>query len=149
MIYYELVKVTINALVLAKVIINVVVRYYGVLESIITDLGSLFISIFWFWLCYFLGIKKSYLQLSTPKSIAKQRDKIAQWKHTLDHLLIKNKIIGQDYCQWLSLFITTPKIPAPATPHSNLIVATILKFCLKKTLTPVQDLALLTNQLKS
>ncbi len=43
---------------LAKVITNVVVRHYRVPESIVTKRGSLFISKFWFLLCYFLRIKK-------------------------------------------------------------------------------------------
>ncbi len=55
---YEPVKVTINASSLAKVIIDVVVHYHRVLESIVTDQGSLFISKFWSLLCYFLGIKR-------------------------------------------------------------------------------------------
>ena len=37
MVYYEPVKVTIDAPGLAEVIINMVVRYHGVLESIVTD----------------------------------------------------------------------------------------------------------------
>ncbi len=37
MIYYEPVNVTIDAPSLAQVIINVVIRYHGVPESIITD----------------------------------------------------------------------------------------------------------------
>lgn len=43
---------------LAEVIIDVVVFYHGVLESIVTDQGLLFTSKFWSLLCYFLGIKK-------------------------------------------------------------------------------------------
>ncbi len=46
MVYYEPVKVTIDAPGLAEVIINVVVRHYGVPESIVTDQGSLFTSKF-------------------------------------------------------------------------------------------------------
>ncbi len=37
MVHYEPVKVTINALGLAKVIINMVVRHHGVPESIVKD----------------------------------------------------------------------------------------------------------------
>ncbi len=37
MVYYEPVKVTINALGLAEVIIDMVVQHHGVLESIMTD----------------------------------------------------------------------------------------------------------------
>ena len=58
MIYYKPVKITINAPGLVEVIIDVVVWYYGLFDSIITDQGSLFTSKFWFSLCFFLGIKK-------------------------------------------------------------------------------------------
>ncbi len=58
MVYYERVKVTIDALSLAEVIIDVVVRHHGVPESIVTDRGLLFTSKFWFLLCYILGIKR-------------------------------------------------------------------------------------------
>ena len=37
MIYYELVKVTINVSSLVKVIVNVVICYHKILELIITD----------------------------------------------------------------------------------------------------------------
>ncbi len=58
MVYYELVKVSINAPGLAKVIIDMVVHHHGVLESIVTDRGLLFTSKLWSLLCYFLDIKK-------------------------------------------------------------------------------------------
>ena len=57
MVHYEPVKVTINALGLAKVIIDVVMRHHNLLNSIVIDRGSLFTSKFWSSLCYFLGIK--------------------------------------------------------------------------------------------
>ena len=62
MIYYELVKTTIDTLNLAKVIIYLVVYYYKNLETIITNQGLLFILKFWSLLYYFFKIKKSYLQ---------------------------------------------------------------------------------------
>ncbi len=46
MIYYVPVKVTINAPGLVEVIIDIVVHHYGVLKSIVTDQGLLFISKF-------------------------------------------------------------------------------------------------------
>ena len=58
MVYYKPVKVTINAPGLAEVIIDAVVRYHGLPESIVTDRGLLFTSKFWSSLCYFLGIKR-------------------------------------------------------------------------------------------
>ena len=58
MVYYKLVKVTIDALGLAKVIIDVIMRHHGLPDSIVTDRGSLFTSKFWSSLCYFFGIKR-------------------------------------------------------------------------------------------
>ena len=62
MVHYKPVKVIINAPGLAKVIIDVVVQYYDLLDSIISDRGAIFTFQFWSSLCYFLGIKQ---QLST------------------------------------------------------------------------------------
>ena len=56
--HYKPVKVTIDAPGLAEIIIIVVVRHYGLLDSIVTDRGSLFTSKFWSLLCYFLVIKQ-------------------------------------------------------------------------------------------
>ena len=58
MVYYEPVKITIDALGLAEVIIDVVIRYHSLLDSIVSDRGSIFTSKFWFSLCYFLDIKQ-------------------------------------------------------------------------------------------
>ena len=57
MIYYKLVKITINIPGLVKVIVNIVVRYYGLLILIITNKKSLFTSKLLSLLCYFSGIK--------------------------------------------------------------------------------------------
>ena len=54
---YEPVKITIGAPGLAKVILDMVVRYHGLPDSIMSDKGSLFTSKFWSSLCYFLDIK--------------------------------------------------------------------------------------------
>lgn len=45
-VYYELVKITIDALGLAKVILNVIVWHHGLPDSIISDQGSVFTSKF-------------------------------------------------------------------------------------------------------
>ena len=58
MVHYKPVKVTINALGLAEVIIDVVVRHHGLPDLIVTDQGSLFTSKLWSSLCYYLGIKR-------------------------------------------------------------------------------------------
>ena len=62
MVYYEQVKVTINAPGLAKVIIDVVVRHYSLFDSIISNWGSVFTLKFWLSLWYLLNLK---LRLST------------------------------------------------------------------------------------
>lgn len=62
MVYYKLLKVIINALGLAKVILDVVIQYHVLPNSIVTYWGFLFTFNFWTSLCYFLGIKQ---QLST------------------------------------------------------------------------------------
>ena len=60
MVHYKLVKVIINALGRAKVIINVVVRHDGLLDSIVTNQGFFFTSKLWLSLCYFLNIKQIF-----------------------------------------------------------------------------------------
>ena len=57
MVHYKPVKSIINAPGLAEIIIDVVVRHYNLLDSIVTDKRSLFTSKFWLLLCYFFGIK--------------------------------------------------------------------------------------------
>ncbi len=79
MIHYELVKVTIDASGLAEVIINVVLRHHRVPKSILTDRGLLFISKFWFLLCYFLEIKRKLsinFYLQTDGHIERQTNMI-------------------------------------------------------------------------
>ena len=58
MIYYNLIKVTINPPGLAEIIIDVIIRHYGLPDFIVINQESLFTSKFWSLLCYFLGIKQ-------------------------------------------------------------------------------------------
>ena len=58
MVYYEPVKVTINALELAEVILDEIVWHHGLLDLIVTNKSLLFISKFCLLLCYFFGIKQ-------------------------------------------------------------------------------------------
>ena len=57
-VYYKSVKVTINTFGLAEVIVNVIVRYYGLTNSIVTNRELLFTLKFCSLLCYILGIKQ-------------------------------------------------------------------------------------------
>ncbi len=68
MVHYEPVKVTIDAPGLAEVMIDMVIHYHGVLESIVTNRGLLFISKFSSLLCYFLGIKKKLSTAFQPQT---------------------------------------------------------------------------------
>ena len=58
MVHYVPVKVTINALGLAEVILDIVIRHHDPPDSIVTDKGTLFTLKFWSSLCYFLGVKR-------------------------------------------------------------------------------------------
>ena len=68
MVHYKPINVTINALDLAEIIINLVVRYYGFLDSIVNSQGSLFTSKFWSSLCYFLSIKQKLFTTFYPQT---------------------------------------------------------------------------------
>ena len=63
MVHYEPAKVTINAVGLAEVILDVVIWQYGLCNLIVSDKGLLFTSKFWSSLCYFLGIKHRLLNV--------------------------------------------------------------------------------------
>ena len=68
MVHYEPVQITITAPALAKVILNVVVRHYGLRDSIVSDRGSVFTSKFWSSLCYFLSIKQKLSTAFYPQT---------------------------------------------------------------------------------
>ncbi len=68
MVHYELVKVTIDTLGLAKVIIKAVVQHYGLPDSIVSNGGSVFTLKFWSSLCYFLRIKQKLSTAFYPQT---------------------------------------------------------------------------------
>ena len=68
MVYYVPVKVTINALDQAKMIIDIVVCHHKVSKSIVTDRGLLLTSKFWSLLCYFLEIKRKLSTTFHPQT---------------------------------------------------------------------------------
>ncbi len=77
-VYNKPVKVMINTLGLTEVIINMVVHYHGVSESIVMNRDSIFTLKFWSLLCYFLDSRRNYLQSSIFKQKARPRDKTAR-----------------------------------------------------------------------
>ncbi len=68
MVHYEPVKVTMDALGFAGVIINVVVRHHGMPDSIVSDRASVFTLKFWSSLCYFLEIKRKLSTAFHPQT---------------------------------------------------------------------------------
>ena len=58
MVHYKLVKVIIYALGLVEIILDMVVWHHSLLDSIVSDKGSLVIPKFWLLFCYFLDIKR-------------------------------------------------------------------------------------------
>ena len=79
MVYYKLVKMTIDAPRLAKFIIDKVVWNYSLFDSIVLDRSLFFTPKFWSLLCYFLGIKCQLLiifYLETNGQIKRQNSNI-------------------------------------------------------------------------
>ena len=58
MVHYEPLLTTLDTNQLAKILIEMVIKYHGLPESIVTDRGSLFTSKFWSSLCYYLNDKR-------------------------------------------------------------------------------------------
>ena len=67
MVYYKSIKITINISAFAKVIVNVVIRYYGLLDSTVINRRSFFTLKFWSSLFYFFGIKQKLFTAFHPK----------------------------------------------------------------------------------
>ena len=67
MVNYEPIKAIIDAPGLAKIRIDVIIQYYGLLDSIVTNKSSFFTSKFWLSLCYFFGIKRKLFTAFHPK----------------------------------------------------------------------------------
>lgn len=61
LVHYELIKVTINTLELAKVILDMGIQYHDMADLIITNKNSLYITKFWSLICYFFDIKQRLL----------------------------------------------------------------------------------------
>lgn len=62
MVYFKSILTILDIKQLAKVLIEIVIKYHSLPNSIMTDQGSLFILKFWSFLCYYFNIK---CQLST------------------------------------------------------------------------------------
>lgn len=114
-VHHEPVKTIIYATGWAKIIIDLVVRQYGLQESIIGDRDSLFTIKLRFLLYFFLTLNESSLLHFICRLRSKLRGRIEQWKLIFIYLSIGNRIIKLDSCPWSSSLITMPEIWAPAT----------------------------------
>lgn len=97
-IYYEPIKTTIDAVSLAEIIIDMVVRHYSLQKSILSDKSSLFIFKFWFLLCYLLCVMQKGLPHFICGQIARLRNRMTQWRFIYMNLLIRNKTIRLGSC---------------------------------------------------
>ena len=133
MVHYKPVKVTIDTLGLAEVIINVVVRHHGLPDLIVTDQGLL--SPRNSSHCYAISqaSSKDSTPLSTPIRTGWPKGKIVQWKPIFEHLSTSSRMIRPDSYRWLSLLTITPRMLAPASRLSSSTADTILGFYIKKT----------------
>lgn len=74
--YNKLMKIIINTICLAYIMINMIIRHHGFLNSIMTNKCSFFTSKFWSLLYYFLGINSKFLLYFIIKLIVKLQNKI-------------------------------------------------------------------------
>lgn len=84
--YHNLVKITIDAASLIKIIINVIVRHHSFCKLIVSDRGSLLIPKFWPLLCYFSGMKQKLSTIFYPQTHSwnkKQHSTMKVYQHTL------------------------------------------------------------------
>ena len=70
MVYYDPMKIIINVSDLIKIILNIIIEYYSLFDSIVSDQGLVFILKFWLSLYYFLERKQKlfitfYLQIDS------------------------------------------------------------------------------------
>ena len=145
MVHYKPVKVTIDASGLAKVILNVVFRYHGLPNSIMSNRGSLFTSKFRSFLYYSSTSNESSQLPSIFKRTAKSNEKTARWRYTSKPLSTSNRMTGQESCQWPSLRTITPKMRALVIRFSSWAVGTILGCRIRKKSTSAPSLSQWTN----
>ena len=68
MVYYKLIKITIDILELVEVIINIIIYCHGFSKLIVINQGLFFISKFWSLLYYCLKIKKKLSTFFYPQT---------------------------------------------------------------------------------
>ena len=100
MVYYEPVLTTLDTEQLAEVLIEIVIKYHGLPDSIATDWGSLFTSKFYSSLCYYLNVKH---QLSTTFKPQTDGESKRQNSTMEAYLRAYCRFKQDDWVQWLSI----------------------------------------------
>lgn len=116
MVYYTLVKITINTFGLAKVIINTLIYHHSLSNSIVNDRESVFISKFWLLLSSFFGIKYRF---STPFYLQTD-NQIQRQNSIIDVYLWAFVNFEQDDCAYFLLMAKFPykNIKNASTSHT-------------------------------
>ena len=133
MVHYKPVKVSINTPDLAKIIIDIVVRYYGS-QTLLSLTGSRF-SPQSFGYPYAISLASSGDSPlpSTYRQTVKLKGKIVQWKPIFEPLSTLSRMIEHGFFPWQSLPTIIPRMPASAIYFSSSIADIILGFLTKKT----------------
>lgn len=139
MVHYKPVKVLINAPNLAKVIIDIVIKHHGLLNSIVSDWRPVFNFKFRSSLYYFLDIKR-WLSISFyPQTNSQREQKTALWRFICELTSTWNKTTRQDSYPWPNSLIITQKTLIQAIHLSSLTAGFTLEILMKKMLIPVTN----------
>ena len=113
MVHYKPVKITLDAPGLAEVIIDVVVRHHGLLDSIVTNRGSFSPRNSGYCSVTSLALNRNFLLHSTLKLIIRLSDKTAPWERTSKPLWTSSKMTRPGFYRWPSLLTITQRTWAP------------------------------------
>lgn len=109
-VYYKQINIMINAAGLAKVIIDMVVKYYVFQSQLLMIKAHYLPQSFDFYYATSLALSGSYPLHSICKRTARQRDKTVRQRLIFVLLSIRSKITGQGSCSQRNLYTTTLKI---------------------------------------
>lgn len=105
-VHYEPVLTTLDVEQLAEVLIEAVIKYHGLPDSIITDRESLFTSRFWSSLCYYLNVKRRLRTAFHPQTY----EQTEKQNSTIEaYLRAYCRFEQDDWVRWLAMaeFATT------------------------------------------
>ena len=95
MVYYKVLRTTIDTMGLTEVSINIIMRYHGLSELINSDQSSLFTSKFWSLLCYFLSIKRKLSTTFYPQTNSQTEKKQDNGRLSLSLCQLEAKKVGK------------------------------------------------------